>query len=111
MRGQARGGNGKDARGEKHQPLRDHPNHGGDGGEDGVIERGAVHEERAQEEANTKWEERIGAQSNDCPQRVENLGAHGLHVLGLGVDTRGIAILPHLGHAGEKVTRVNEAAA
>ena len=35
---------------------------------------------------------------------------HGFQILCLGVDARGVALLPHLGHAGEKVAGVNEAA-
>ena len=110
-RGQARGSDGKNARGEKHQSLRNHPHHCSNCREDGVIQSRAVHEERAQEKPNSQRKERIGAQANDGTKRIENLRVHGLDVFGLGIDTSGIAFLPHLGHAGEKVSGVHEASA
>ena len=71
--GKARGGDGENRGGEKHQPLGDHSQDGGGRGEDGGLDGAAVHEQRPQEEAQSKGHQDDGANLDDGAQRVEDL--------------------------------------
>ena len=71
--GKARGGDGENRGGEKHQPLGDHSQDGGGRGEDGGLDGAAVHEQRPQEEAQSKGHQDDGANLDDGAQCVEDL--------------------------------------